>query len=100
LGRYEPIKAAKLTVKFVMNQRTEVMLFAEVSALQPYDFVTSFFVSGVFFGMSTRVVNPGIPDDFGIVKSRDLNFGIFGYILIRDLLIRIPALPGLTSLIK
>jgi hypothetical protein len=39
--------------------------------------------------------------DFGIVKSRDLNFGIFGIIFqSRDLLIGIPALPGLTSLIK
>jgi hypothetical protein len=38
----------------------------------------------------TRVVNPGIPEDFGIVKSRDLNFGIFGIILIPGFVYRDP----------
>jgi hypothetical protein len=42
-----------------------------------------------------RVVNPGIPDDFGIVKSRDLNFGIFGIILIPGFAYRDPGPPGI-----
>jgi hypothetical protein len=36
------------------------------------------------------IPNPGIPDDFGIVKSRDLNFGIFGIILIPGFAYRDP----------
>jgi hypothetical protein len=41
------------------------------------------------------VVFSGIPDDFGIVKSRDLNFGIFGFILIPGFAYRDPGPPGI-----
>jgi hypothetical protein len=48
----------------------------------------------------TRVVNPGIPNpgiptDFGIAKSRDFNFGIFGIILIPGFAYRDPGPPGI-----
>ena len=47
----------------------------------------------LYFG--SRVVNLGIPDDFGIFKSRDLNFGIFGIILIPGFAYRDPGPPGI-----
>jgi hypothetical protein len=51
--------------------------------------------SEVFEFVTIRVVNPGIPNPgmpavFGIVKSRDLNFGIFGIILIPGFAYRDP----------
>jgi hypothetical protein len=67
----------------------ECILIAEISRARKYLIAAD--ETGI------RVVNSGIPDDFGIVKSLDLNFGIIQY---RNLLIGIPALPGLTSLIK
>jgi hypothetical protein len=45
------------------------------------------------WGTTFRVVNPGIRD-FGIVKSRDLNFAIFGIILIPGFAYRDPGLSG------
>jgi hypothetical protein len=47
----------------------------------------------LYFG--SRVVNLGIPDDFGIFKSRDLNFGILGIILIPGFAYWDPGPPGI-----
>jgi hypothetical protein len=41
------------------------------------------------------ILNPGIPDNFGIVKSRDLNFGIFGIISIPGFAYRDPGTSGI-----
>jgi hypothetical protein len=50
---------------------------------------------GMFRVVNPGIPNPGIPADFGIVKSRDLNFGIFGIILIPGFAYRDPGFSGI-----
>jgi hypothetical protein len=53
--------------------------------------------NAIILGLS--IPGSRIPADFGIVKSRDLNFGIFGIILIPGFAYRDPGFSGIKQLV-